>query len=179
MADKPVYGSNIVCAIQEAKDANGQQVTVPVYVDTNYTPPRLIVELPDRALRDLGVVTVDGVLAASAETSTVYNGTTALTPKFAVINVSATAEVVAAVASKKIRVLSLALMSAGTATVRLTADTTGTPVALSGLFPLIANVGFVLPFNPIGWCESTTGKNFGLTLSAGVDVDGLLTYVEV
>lgn len=61
-----------------------------------------------------------GQVVASQETSTIYDGTTALTPKFEIIDdaVSGNNTIVAAVASKKIRVISLALIVADDLTVR-------------------------------------------------------------
>ena len=58
MANEPVRGSNIIAAVKPTLDANGEIVPVRLTADDSYTPPRLIVELPDRALRDLGVVTL-------------------------------------------------------------------------------------------------------------------------
>ncbi len=56
--DKPALGSNIIAAVAEFKDVNGNPIIVPIAVDTNFSPARLIVELPDRALRDLGKVDI-------------------------------------------------------------------------------------------------------------------------
>jgi len=47
-------------------------------------------------------------------------------------------------------------------------------------FPLAANGGFTLPFNPVGWFKTTTAnKDLHILMSAAQDVDGLLVYVEV
>jgi hypothetical protein len=43
----------------------------------------------------------------------------------------------------------------------------------------VVNSGFTLPFNPVGWFETAAGELLNLELSAGVSVDGCLTYVEV
>lgn len=120
-----------------------------------------------------------GRISASNETSTVYNGTTAITPKFASIDVATSGDntLVAAVTSKKIRVLSLTLVAAGTVNVRFESGAGGT--ALSGQMNLVANTGFVLPYNPVGWFETASGTLLNLELSAAVSVDGMLTYIEV
>lgn len=120
-----------------------------------------------------------GRISASAETSTVYNGTTALTPKFAKIDVASSGDntLVAAVTDKKIRVLQVMLMAAGTVTVRFESGASGT--ALSGQMELTAQTGFVLPYSPVGWFETASNTLLNLELSAAVSVDGLLVYVEV
>lgn len=120
-----------------------------------------------------------GRVAASDESSTIYNGTTALTPKFAAIDAASSGDntILAAVTSKKIRVVSLFVVSAGTTTVRFESGASGT--ALTGQMNLIANTGFVLPYNPAGWFETASGTLLNMELSAAVSVDGSFSYVEV
>lgn len=120
-----------------------------------------------------------GRVSASPETSTVYDGTTALTPKFAAINVAGSGDntILAAVTSKKIRVLQVMLMVGGTVNVRFESGAGGT--ALTGIMELIAQTGFVLPYSPVGWFETASNTLLNLELSAAVNVDGLLVYVEV
>jgi hypothetical protein len=120
-----------------------------------------------------------GRVSASLETSTIYNGTTSLTPKWAVIDVASSGDntIVAAVTSKKIRILSVFLVAAGTVTVRFESGAGGT--ALSGQMNLIANTGFVLPFSPVGWGETAVTTLLNLELSGAVSVDGIICYVEV
>lgn len=117
--------------------------------------------------------------AASPESSSIYSGTTAMTPKFAIIdhNTNGDNTLVAAVASRKIRVLALMMISGGTVNARFESGASGT--ALSGQMQLTAQSGFTLPFNPAGWFETASGSLLNLELSAGVSVDGMLTYVEV
>jgi len=85
--------------------------------------------------------------------------------------------VVSAVTGKKIRVIALFLVSAGTVNVRFESAAGGT--ALTGQMNLIANTGFVLPFNPAGWFETVASELLNLELSGAISVDGSLTYVEV
>ena len=181
MPDKPALASSIIAAIAEYRTALGEPVIVPVSVDTNYSPARLIIELPDRALRDLGVVSVDGSVIASLESGSIYNGTTAMTPKFAVISASASGNnaLVAAVASKKIRVVSYNFIANGTVNAKFQSDGAGTPTDLTGLKYCIANMGISVPFSPAGYFESGSGKSLDLNLSAAIAVGGELTYVEV
>lgn len=122
--------------------------------------------------------TVDAITAKLA-TDTIQNGLTALTPKFAVIDAATSGDntLVASVAGKKIRVLALFLVAAGTVTTRFESGAGGT--ALTGQMNLVANSGFSLPFNPVGWFETAATTLLNLELSAAVSVDGCLTYVEV
>jgi hypothetical protein len=120
-----------------------------------------------------------GKVSASGETSSIYDGSTALTPKFAVIDAASSGDntLVAAVNPKKIRVLSLFLMAAAAVTVRFESGAGGT--ALSGQMNVPANGGFSLPYNPVGWFETASNTLLNLELGGAVSVDGCLTYVEV
>ncbi len=116
---------------------------------------------------------------ASAETSSIYNGATALTPKFAAISASSSGNntAVAAVDGKKIRVLALQLTANGSVNAKWQSGAGGTD--LTGLAYLVANGGLVLPFNPVGWFETASGALLNLNLSGAVAVGGSLVYVEV
>lgn len=101
-------------------------------------------------------------------------------PKRAVIDAASSGDntlVAAAGAGIKIRVTSAFMVSAGTVNVRFESGASGT--ALTGQMNLVANTGFVLPFNPDGWFETSDNALLNLELSAAVSVDGALTYVEV
>lgn len=117
-------------------------------------------------------------VAASNETSTVYNGATALTPKFAVVNLSSTGTVIAAVASKKIRVLAVqAVASAGVTSVTWKSGAGGT--ALTGPQTWGAAGGTVLPYNPVGWFETASNTLLELSFTGTATLGGSITYVEV
>jgi hypothetical protein len=122
--------------------------------------------------------TTDGISATLA-TDKIMEDATELTPKFAVIDNASSGDntLVAAVASKKVRVLSLFLVSAGAVNVRFESGASGT--ALTGQMNLAANGGFVLPFNPVGWFQTGTNTLLNLELSGATSVDGSLTYIEV
>ena len=122
---------------------------------------------------------VEGELPVALQTNRLAHGTTDLTPKWAVIDHATSGDntIVAAVSGKKIRVLSLVLVASGTTTVRFEAGASGT--ALTGQMALVANTGFALPFNPVGWFETSSGALLNLELSAAVSVDGVVCYVEV
>ena len=102
-----------------------------------------------------------------------------LTPKFAAINASTSGDntLVAAVASRKIRVLALMLIVGGTVNVRFESGAGGT--ALTGQMELTAQSGFTLPFSPVGWFETASNTLLNLELSGAVSADGCVVYIEV
>jgi len=118
-------------------------------------------------------------ISAKHETNIIADGATDLTPKFAAIDVASSGDntLVAAVSGKKIRVVAVFLVSAGTVTARFESGASGT--ALTGQMNLVANSGFVLPFNSVGWFETAATTLLNLELSAAISVDGSIVYVEV
>jgi len=120
-----------------------------------------------------------GKVAAGLATDVIYNGTTALTPKFAKIAASGSGNntLVAAVTSKKIRVLAYNFISNGTVNAKFQDGAGGTD--LTGLKYCVANMGLVAPFNPAGWFETSANTLLNLNLSAAIAVGGELVYVEV
>jgi hypothetical protein len=119
-----------------------------------------------------------GQVSASSETGTVYSGTTALTPKFAAISASSSGDntVVAAVTSKKIRVLRWDLTSNGAVNAKWKSATAGDK---TGLYYLTQFAGVGGSFCPVGLFETASGEALVVNLSAAVAVGGVLTYVEV
>lgn len=118
-------------------------------------------------------------VCTTADSNQACAGGTIVTPKFAIIDAATSGDntLVAAVTSKKIRVLSLFLVSAGTVNVRFESGAGGT--ALTGQMNLVANTGFVLPYNPVGWFETASNTLLNLELSGAISVDGSLVYIEV
>lgn len=140
------------------------------------------VELPTDGTGVVGLnagTALIGQVSASDETSTIYSGTTALTPTFATLTASASGvtNLVALVSSKKIRVLALSLIANGSVNVKFQSHVT--PTDISGLYYLAANVGFVLPYNPLGWFQTVSGEALDINLSAAVAVGGNIVYVSV
>lgn len=113
------------------------------------------------------------------QTDVLMNDTTALTPKYEVIDdaTSGNNTIISAVSAKKIRVLALFMVSAGDVVARFEDGAGGT--ALTGQMNLTTNSGFVLPFNPVGWFETTANTLLNLELDGAVSVDGSIVYVEV
>jgi hypothetical protein len=121
---------------------------------------------------------IDSV-AVAIQTDKLMENLTALTPKFAVIDVAGSGDntLVAAVTDKKIRVVSLFIVASAVVTARFESGAGGT--ALTGQMILAENGGFSLPFNPVGWFQTAASTLLNLELSGAVSVDGCLTYVEV
>lgn len=113
------------------------------------------------------------------DTATIKNGSTSLTPKFVAIAASSSGNntILAAVTSKKIRVLAYNFISNGTVNGKFQSGASGTD--LTGLKYCVANSGICAPFNPVGWFETASGTLLNLNLSAGIAVGGELVYIEV
>jgi hypothetical protein len=84
---------------------------------------------------------------------------------------------VAAVTTKKIRVVQLVLVGAGTVTVRFEGGAGGT--ALTGQMSMVAGSQITMPLNPAGWFETAINTLLNLELSGAISVDGVLGYVLV
>lgn len=99
--------------------------------------------------------------------------------KYAAIDAATSGDntIVAAVAGKKIRVVSLFYFAAGTVNVRFESGAGGT--ALTGQMQHVAQTGAVLPMNEDGWFETAAGALLNLELSGNVSVDGSLSYIEI
>jgi hypothetical protein len=122
---------------------------------------------------------VIGAAGAPADTGSIYNGATALTPKFATIGASSSGAttIVAAVTSKKIRVLSYVITT--NAAVNAKFQSHVTPTDKTGLIYGGANGGVSSGYSPVGHFETVAGEALDINLSAAVAVGGHLTYIEV
>jgi len=116
---------------------------------------------------------------ASPESNQMTAGGVIVTPKFVAIAASGSGNntLLAAVSSKKIRVLAAWLIANGTVNAKFQSGAGGTD--LTGLAYLIVNTGLVLPYNPAGWFETAATTLLNLNLSAAIAVGGSLTYIEV
>jgi len=126
----------------------------------------------------------------AAQVDYVFDGSAKCTVKRASgVAASGTTAIVAAVASKKIRILALFLKAtSATVTNVYLATTTDTDVLGNAGNPIPLAVdadgdndsGFALNWNPGGWTEtSTANEDLNLILSAAQDVIWCLTYIEV
>lgn len=84
-------------------------------------------------------------------------------------------QVVAAVTTGRIRVLSLALVASGAVSVKVQSAATD----ISATFALSANGGLVLPYNEHGWFETAEGEVLNLNLSAAVATGVSIQYIVV
>lgn len=89
--------------------------------------------------------------------------------------------VIAAVPTKQIWVLKIALISNGSVNVKFQSGANGQN--LTGLFYLIANTGFVMNENggqyAVPWFVTRTNDLLAINLSDNIAVGGVLTYIEV
>ena len=117
-----------------------------------------------------------GQTSASNETSTIYEGTTALTPQFASISAASngTNTIVAGTGGKKIRVVCWSFTSAGTVNANWQ-DSNGT--VLTGARPMVANATAGRAYTPVGVMQTGVGYGLVLNLSGAVGCYGELTYV--
>jgi hypothetical protein len=114
---------------------------------------------------DCAKVSVNGTLTAPTQAKIVASSSGATT-------------IVAAVTSKKIRVLALKLTANAAVNVKWQSHVT--PTDLTGLsYYAAAGDGEVLPFNPVGWFDTVAGEALDINLSGAVAVGGHLTYVAV
>jgi hypothetical protein len=116
-------------------------------------------------------------VAASQETGTIYSGTTALVPKFAVISASAggNTPVVAAVSGKKIRVLRWSVSANGAVNAKFQRGTTD----VTGLYYLAQYASIGGGYCPVGHFETAVTEALNINLSANVAVGGVITYIEI
>ena len=142
---------------------------------------------------DIGPQTATAASAAAAvaltgntvqlATDTLRNGTTSVTPVFAVINAASSGDntlQAAAGASNKIRVLALNIVVGDAVNVRLESGTGAAGTAMTGIYEFNGKGdGLVLPFSPVGWFETAANTLLNLELSAAVSVDGSFVYVVV
>lgn len=118
-------------------------------------------------------------ISVALQTDVLMAALVALTPKFFSTSVPASSSdfsLVAAVTSKKIRVLALTSQCGATATDALFESGGTTRVHR---IPAGANGGQILPFNPLGWFESAVGASLTVTTSTGSATEISGQYVEV
>lgn len=167
MADNYVANAGSGGSTFASDDVGGVQyprVKVDFGADASATDVSLAAPLPVAGFHESNQLAIAGV---------------PVTVKFAAIDVASSGDntLLASVSSKKIRVLSLFLVAAGSVNVRFESGAGGT--ALTGQMNLVANTGFVLPFNPGGWFETATTTLLNCELSAAISVDGSFSYIEV
>jgi len=96
-----------------------------------------------------------------------------------VLQVSASGQIIAPVAGKKIRVVALFANAAGTVNANFQSGGVSPTTSLTGAMYMVANSGAVLPFNELGWFDTNAGEGLFMELSAGVAIGGIIQYVLV
>ena len=110
----------------------------------------------------------------------VFVSSTLLTVKRAWANLAVGTDTafVAAVATKKIRVLAVVLTAPGPATIVFNSKPAGAGVAVSATFNLVAGVPLVLPPEVCGWIETVAGEGLSATVATNA-VSAHILYAEV
>lgn len=93
----------------------------------------------------------------------------------AVTTATSGATLVAAQIGKRIRVLAMVAITTLANNINLDSNTTD----ITGIFPLAANGGLVLPFCEHGWCETDAGEALKVTLSVATSTGIQLIYMVV
>lgn len=111
------------------------------------------------------------------ESSSMRTAGVAQTPKFAAISCSSSGnnEIVAAVTSKKIRVLNYVLVASAAVNAKWRSASNDK----SGLLYMAANTGASSGFSPVGHFETVAGEALNLNLSGATAVGGHVAYIEV
>lgn len=118
-------------------------------------------------------------VAAADSTDAIMSLLTVLTPKFQKIVASTTGltTIVAAVASRKIRVVRWSLVCSAAVNVKWQSQVG--PTDLTGLHYFAVNGGISEPYCKVGHFETIAGEALSINLSGNVPVGGSLTYIEV
>lgn len=170
-------------AVAAVKDAS----TAPVATD-----PALVVAISPNSVNANGQTIMaqsapvvaasnQSTISVSQDTSLLTNGAsgTTLAPKFAAISASSSGAniIVAAVSSKKIRVLAWDVKVNAAVNFKWQSHTAGDKTGL--YYNSGQGDGVARAFNPVGYFETVAGESLDLNLSGAVAVGGCLTYVEV
>ena len=112
------------------------------------------------------------------DTSRMYDGTTQLTMAYSSLTVSNSGNtvVINAQTDKRIRVMSVFLMSYNTTSL-IWQSGSSTSLNLTGSTYLATNVGYVLPFHPNGWFQTQTSTLLNINLSSPTSIGGCITYL--
>jgi hypothetical protein len=124
-------------------------------------------------------VRTNGTFFVEDDSSQIWTGSGFIVPNLALISAGTSGNntIVAAVASKKIRVLALTLSFSAAVNAKFQSGAGGTDK--TGLFYGTTNTQIVLPYNKFGWFETAAGALLNLNLSGAVPVGGCLTYIKV
>jgi hypothetical protein len=128
----------------------------------------------------LGIKTAANSLSIAPASDAVFNATLPFdltTPKFAFVNLSASGDVIAAVATKRIRVLSYSVVT-GAASASVKFQSGGTS-DITSLKAFGANAGISSGFCQAGHFQTVAGEKLNLVMTGTGPVGIDLTYIEV
>lgn len=115
----------------------------------------------------------------SGQQMSVYNGTAAVTVQYASVSFATSLgnTVITGVANKNIYVLGGVIIAQGATNLQFWSNTTAS-TAITGVMACTANMGFQIPYCPVGnFVTQGTGQPIQLASSAAVTIGGWLTYV--
>lgn len=180
--------------IQEKADKNHQKVLdridklVQKIVDSQAKGQQAGEYIPTRRVRAIGnkLIFDDDAYSGNSssggggiidDSSSMNDGRETVTPKFAIISESASGaqEIIAAVANKRIRVLSYVIISNGTLNVKWQSASND----ISGLLYLVSNTGASSGYHPKGHFQTAKGEALNLNLSGNIAIGGHISYIEV
>lgn len=96
--------------------------------------------------------------------------------KHAAITMTSSADVVAAVSAKNIRVVAFVIVCSAAVTVKWQS---GASSDLTGVMSFAANAVVSPPFNPLGHFQTVAGEKLNIVQSGAGTIAGHLTYVEI
>lgn len=125
---------------------------------------------------EVGIDKTDDSVQAVETTGAVQDGSSTLTPQFAVINAASGATtIVSSVANRKIRVLQYTCVADATCNATFRSNTT----PITGTFPIAQNGGLAVPYCPLGLFETAVGEALTVNITSAADLDGHLVYITV
>ncbi len=164
-----IVNGNMNATVLGTVPVNATQITSPWIVNGNTNATLLA-----------GTALV-GRVSASAETSTVYNGTTAVTPAFAtfVVNTNTTVTVVAGTANTAIRVLRWSAHFNGNASIYWQSNSNSVQISGISYGTQFASSGGA--YCPVGIFQCASGDSLQLISSVNTNgiCSGELTYIKV
>ena len=116
-------------------------------------------------------------VSQAGQLSQIYQGTTALTPQFSSVNVTASGIVsIVASATGAVYLLAAQLSAKTSCTIQWMEATTS---GLTGVQSLAGDGGFVLPYSPVGWFKTASGLQLSLSVQGSSGgVGGSIVYAR-
>lgn len=124
-----------------------------------------------------------GTQSTFDDTSAITNDGVQLTPLFAAFGAASSGDntLIAAVPAKKIRVVAFMGICAAAQEIYFTSGAAGSVIfgGSTNKMSIVANGGFVLPYNPVGWFETGSAAALVCNLSSATSFSGGITYITI